>query len=58
MKAVDDPAGMTDAELERAALHHQHLGESYQRIADTHWKASNTARDELERRQRDGARTA
>lgn len=51
MKAADDPMGMTDAELERAVKHHQQLGQSYQRIADLHWKASSAARTELEHRQ-------
>jgi len=53
MKAADDPKEMTDTELLRAVRHHRNLGQSYQRIADLHWKASNAAENELARRQRE-----
>lgn len=51
MKAADDPQGMTDAELQAALHHHTQLANSYQRIATTHQRAANAAREELQKRQ-------
>ena len=51
MKAADDPQGMSDTELQAALRHHTQMAESYQRIATTHQRAANAAREELQKRQ-------
>ena len=66
MKACDEPAGMTDAELKAAEAHHKTLALSYSRaafradskgaaainsrMADTHKAAERACRAEIERR--------